>query len=341
MDESTSTAADAADEPPGAGLLAGMGPLARRRGQPRLGTTAAAAGAVLVFSGFMTIAFDASSGGDDGSGSNLPGTLLSLFVVVAGYGLLAKQRRGPLATAGLVAFAIALPFFIGFATLDESSFPPVSIDAVLALAAVGWGVAYVVGPSRGHPFLLGGSLLAVWWFLLEQVTGVFSAPFDLLGIGLLPFGSEDSPFGSDGFDTPDPTEIALVSALFAVAYLLVSRRLERGGYIGTATPFVVVGHLAAIIAVVSVADDLEEIGTGIAAVLVGAALLWRGAVSGRRATTWIGGLYVVVGGQTFVTGVTDSAATGGTLLIGIGAITVLLAHLAGTLTDEPDDTELG
>ena len=327
----------------GGSLRSQLGPLAERRGQPRLGTTAGAAGALLVFSGAMTIAFDASAGGDDGDGSSLPGTLISLLVVVAGYVVLAVRRHGAIATGGLVAFAVALPFFIGYATFEEGGFPPISIDAVLALSTVGWAAAYGLGPSRGHPFLLGSALLDLWWFLLEQVTGVFSAPFDFFGSLMFGFGEPEGPFGVDGLGvtSPDPTEIAVVSALFAAGYLVISRRLEVRGLIGMATPFVVVGHVAAILAVLTVADDLQEIGTGIVAMLVGAGLLWRGAVSGRRATTWLGAIYLTGGGQTLVSGITDAAVGAGVLLVGLGAVVVLAGHLVTEHFDEPEDTEPG
>jgi hypothetical protein len=324
-----------------------LGVRADRRGQPRLTTTVAAAGAFVAFSGAMTLAFD-NTGTDDGGVSSTPGTLISLAVVVAGYALLVVQKRGPLATAGLVAFAIALPFLVGYATLDETAFPPFSFDAVFGLSALGWGVAYLAGPSRGRPFLLGLALLGAWWFVLEQVTDLFTSPFTLIeGAFISAFEPDSGAFGgvgspeAFGLGGPDPTEVAIVCGVVAALYLVGSHLLERRGHLGVATPMVAVGHAAAIVAIFAVSDDLEEIGTGIVAVIVGVALAYRGATAERRATTWIGGIYVVGGVQAIISGLTDSATTGGVLLIGAGGVLAVLAAFAASALDEPDDADVG
>jgi hypothetical protein len=320
-----------------------LGVRGERRGQPRVATTAAAAGAFVVFSGAMTIAFDASGGGDDlGDTSTTPGTVISLVVLVAGYALLAFQKRGPLATGGLVAFAIAVPFFFGFATFSETRFPPWSIDAILGLSTLVWIVAYAVGPSRGRPFLLGAGLLGAWLFLLEQVTNIFSAPFTFLEpFFLSPIGGGSEAFTVDRFDGPDPTEIAVVCAFVAGIYFVGSHLLERRGQHGVATPMVAIGHVAAIVAIFTFTDDLEEIGTGLLAVGVGVLMLYRGATSARRATTWLGGAYLAGGLQSIVVGVTDSATGGGVLLIGCGAVVVILAAFFASASGEPSDDEPG
>jgi hypothetical protein len=294
----------------------------------------------VAFSGAMTIAFDAT-GTDDGGVSTTPGTLISLAVVVAGYLLVATQKTGPLATAGVVAFAVALPFFVGYATFDENNFQPFDLGTVLGLSAVGWGVAYAVGPSRGRPFLLGSALLGLWLFALDQVTDVLSSPFDLVG-GLVssPVIPSDE-FGGPGFGAPDPTEIAMVCAVFAAIYLLGSLLLDRRGLLGAATPMVAIGHVAAIVAVIAFVDDLEEIGTGLLAIGIGVFLLYRGAATERRGTTWLGGIYLVVGFQSLASGLVDSANAGGTLLIGCGAVLVVLAAFFANVADEPDDIEPG
>lgn len=310
------------------------------RGRPRVGTTAAAAGAFVAFSGAMTLAFDAS-GTDDGGVSTTPGTLISLAVVIAGYVLVATQREGPIATAGVVAFAIALPFFVGYATFEESSFQPLDVGTVLGLSTVGWAAAYAVGPSRGRPFLLGAALLGAWLFVLDQVTDVLSSPFELAGALVFSTFDPVDELGGPGLGTPDPTEIATVCAVVAAIYLVGSHLLDRRGLVGAATPMVAVGHAAAIVAVLSYIDDLQEIGTGLLAVGIGVFLLYRGAATERRGTTWLGGIYVAVGVQSVTTGLTDSATTGGVLLIGFGAALVVLAAFFVHTADEPDDAEPG
>src|SRR3954463_8006474 len=68
-----------------------LGPRVDRRPEPRLGTALAGAGVALVVLGALAVGGDhASSGG--GTGSRLPGILLSLAVVVAGYLLSFRAR---------------------------------------------------------------------------------------------------------------------------------------------------------------------------------------------------------------------------------------------------------
>jgi hypothetical protein len=305
----------------------------------------AAAGAVVAFGGAMTLAFD-NTGNDDGGLTKWPGVLISLAAVVAGYAVLWVQKRGPLATTGVVVFTVAVPFLVLYATLDENALPPFSIDAIFGLSSVAWVVAYVVGPSRGRPFVLGAALIGIWWFVLEQVTDVFSSPFTVVEMVFSQLDPTSGALGDVGpspfeFRGPDPTEIAVVCGVFALAYLGGSYVLDRRGFRGVTTPMVFVGNAAAIVAVLSVSDDLEEIGTGIVALLVGVALAYRGATSERRATTWIGGIYVVGGVQTIIGGITDSPTTGGILLLAAGAVLAVLAAFAAQALDEPDDEEAG
>src|SRR5262245_2023617 len=104
-----------------------LGPRVNRRPEPRLGTALASAGVALVVLRALTIGGDhASSGG--GTGSRLPGILLSLAVVVAGYVLSFRARSGALGAAAVAASALALPVLMGFLTFDNERVPPLQFD---------------------------------------------------------------------------------------------------------------------------------------------------------------------------------------------------------------------
>ena len=63
-------------------------PVARRRPEPRLWVTVAGAGCILAVSGLQLIAGDAQAPQDGCDGSHIPGILLSLLVVAAGFVLM-------------------------------------------------------------------------------------------------------------------------------------------------------------------------------------------------------------------------------------------------------------
>ena len=310
-------------------LFRRLGPRAHDRPAPRFGTTLAGAGCALVVVGALTISGDnLGSAGDDG-GSNIPGILLSAAVIAAGVLALRAFPKGPLATAGVVASALGIPPFLFFLTYSESDFPPFNIDAVLLVSAVAWTLLYFFGPGKGHAFYLGAALIAVWLFILEQFESVLSYPFLLPG---LIFGS------SDGLDAPDPTTIGFVSLLFGVGYLAAVRWLDSEDYEGVATAAVVAGVLAIFTGVFALAGDLEETGTGLMLVAVGVGLAVSGGLSGRRFTTWLGGVSVWFG-TGLVLGYyfdDDTTALGISLII-LGLVVIAIAHIAADRFNERDE----
>src|SRR5262245_63380214 len=88
-------------------LAVGRGPegrlraWARRRPEPRLWVTLAGAGCILAVGGLQLIAGDAQAPEDGSSGSNIPGIILSLLVVAAGFVLMHFFREQPASAAGV------------------------------------------------------------------------------------------------------------------------------------------------------------------------------------------------------------------------------------------------
>jgi hypothetical protein len=355
------------------GGLRRLGARAARRSEPRLWVVLAAVGCLLAVNGVLTISGDAQVEDSGEPGPTWPGILLCLLVVCAGYLLMHRFREAPAASAGVTAVVLALPPLMYFLTFDDDSLPgvPFSLDAVLALSALVWLVSYLVGPGRGRPLLLGAALLFAWLFVLQVVEDPFESDFDDPPIIGEEFGTDDpfadegfgtdDPFADEGFGTDDPfadegfgtqtsgsnepdwTTLGIVSLLFGAGYLFVARRLDRRRFAGTATPFVSIGLVALPVGILFLGEDLEQAGTGIAFVIAGVVMAWLGAISGRRGTTVIGALEVLVGvGLVIGDAMEESSPTtiGITLLV-VGAAIVAAAHLLHSATGEPGQTTPG
>jgi hypothetical protein len=289
----------------GAGFLARLGAWAGRRAEPRLWISLAGAGCALAVAGVVIISGDAQVGEDGLSdGSRLPGIVLCLAVAAVGYALLHWFAEAPAATAGVTAIALAVPPFFYFLTFDADGAPPWSAEAILALSAVVWLVSYVMGPARGRPLLLGAGLVAVVLLAFQFMEQPFSTGFEASFVDESPFTPEEpfpgeEPFAEDEFttqgDEPDPTTLGIISLVFGGAYLVAARLLDRRGFAGTATPFVVASLAAIPAGIAFLGDDLEAAGAGAAAIVAGLAVAWLGARSGRRASTVIGAGGVALG----------------------------------------------
>jgi hypothetical protein len=329
------------------GLLDSIGTRARRRGEPRATTSVAAAGCGVAIVGVLLISADTGIG-DGGDFNRWPGTLFAALVVIGGAFLARAFPKGPLATTGTVAIAVGLPVLIGFATF-EPSFPPFSPDAVLYLSTLGWLAAYVAGPTRGRPVLLGAALVGAWLSVLQLI----EQPFNLLGIGLFVFrfSASSDGFGDDmgddfggpfggGFHVPDVFVIGILSLGVALAYALMTRWLDGRRYSGAATPFALATIPALSVGLTGVSVELSAPITGVLYMVAGAALAHHGATLGRRATTWIGALAVANGAFFIVIDAVDSAASAGTLFLLIGLGTVAASTLVHARIGEPSDTQM-
>jgi hypothetical protein len=283
----------------GVGFLERLGAWAGRRAEPRLWISLAGAGCALAVAGVVIISGDAQVG-DEGfsDGSRVPGIILCLAVAAVGYVLLHLFAESPAATAGVTAIALAVPPLFYFLTFDGDGVPPWSAEGILALSALVWLVSYVIGPARGRPLLLGAGLFAVVLLAFQFAEEPFSSGFETTFVDESPFapgeplpGGEPFP-GDEQFagqsDEPDPTTLGIISLVFGAAYLVAARLLDRRGFAGTATPFVV-AYLAAIAAGIAfLGEDIEAAGAGAASIVAGLVVAWLGARSGRRASTVIG-----------------------------------------------------
>jgi hypothetical protein len=335
------------------GFVDRLGPRTVRRSEPRFAIALAGAGCALAVLGALLISVDNLDGGPGDGLNRIPGVVLSGLLVAAGLVALANARSGPIATAGVVASALGVPALLVFLTLSESELPPYNTNAILLGSTLAWAVAWAVGPGRGRPFYLGAALIGAWLSLLELVESVFSAPFAVLeGFADGPVGFGDpfdgggfgDPFGPGSFSqpsVPDPTTVGALSLLLGVAYLVVGRQLDRSGRAGIGTPFAVAVIPCLVVGVIALADDLQQVGTGLLMVVLGAGVAAHAATVGRRLTTWVGGATVAAGLAILLGDMTDDATIGGMLYLAAGVGVVAVAHFAAQALSEPDETVPG
>ena len=338
---------------------------ARRRPEPRLWVTLAGAGCILAVSGLQLIAGDAQAPEDGGDGTNIPGILLSLLVVAAGFVLMHFFREQPASAAGVAAVVLGTPSLLFFLTFDENSFElPFSAEAVLGGSALLWLIAYMVGPGSGRPLLLGGALLFGWLFVIQVTEDPLANGFGTPAIFEDdPFVNEDASaddefsdefsddefsdeFGNDELTVggatfqsdggADPTTIGIISVLFGGGFLVGARLLDRRRLYGVATPLVAVGHVALPAGILFLSEDLNAAGTGLAFVLAGGLVIWSGALGARRATTIIGAIELIIGVVVVLSDVMEDASptSVGSALFVIGTALVLGSQLLHRQTRE-------
>jgi hypothetical protein len=348
----------------GGGFVGAIGARAERRAEPRMWVAIAAVGCALAVFGLLLISGDAQAGDADGDGSNVPGIVLCLLVVLAGYALMQLLRDAPAASAGVTAVILGLPALAVFLTIDVDDIPPFSIELFLGLPALVWGVSYLFGPGKGRPVLLGFALVFAWLFVLQVVEDPFASGDidDVAERGIFdegPVPNEfDEEFGDPNFDEelpsdggafsaetagPDATTIGWISVLFGAGYLALARVFDKRQLAGAATPFVVAGHAALVAGIILLSDDLKAAGVGIAFFLAGIVVARLGALGGRRVTTIIGAVEIGLGAAIVLGDAMEdaSAASFGTALFVVGAAIAVLAQVFHLSTGEPPQTTPG
>jgi hypothetical protein len=293
--------------------------------------------------------------GEEGfnDGTRVPGIILCLVVAAAGYVLLHWFAESPAATAGVTAIALAVPPFFYFLTFDADGAPPWSAEGILALSALVWLVSYVVGPARGRPLLLGAGLVAVVLLVFQLVEEPFSRGFEESFVDETPFAPDEPLPGEEPFpgdqgvtseaDQPDPTTLGIISLVFGAAYLVVARLLDRRGFAGTATPFVVASLVAMPGGIALLGEDIEPAGAGAASIVAGLVVAWFGARSGRRGSTVIGAAGVALGTVLIIAdAMQESSPTRiGIALLIVGAAVALGAQIMHVQTGESPQMKPG
>lgn len=317
-----------------------LGPRVLRRATPRLGPVLGGAGATLAFAGMLLLAFDTSDiDAADGETDKILGALLCAVGTGIGYALVTMFRAGGLATFGSAVATVLFPFVFFFLTYDVDKVPPFSVDVVLLLSIGGWSAAYLWGPARGRPVLLGAAAIGLWLFILEQVEGAFTTPFRLIP-AISPMGDV---LGGKGGTAPDPGTIGFVSLIFAAGYLAAAFLLDRRGYRGMAPALFVAGFITLYVGFAAVQDDLEPGGAGLLLASAGVAIVYVATKLDRRGAAWLGGAAVAIG-LTWVIGDafedTDDVLGPALTLMAVGTAVALGGDRWAAAVNEPSELAL-
>jgi hypothetical protein len=332
-----------AQPPSRPGLSARLGTRAVGRPEPRLGVSLAGAGIALAVVGVLVWGGDyltsgGNGGGDDGSSRRLLGVALALAVVVAGYALAIRARRGPLATAGVAASALGVPALLGFLTFDTARTgdgPPFSLDAIVLVSVLVWLVSYLVVPgTRGHAFYLGLAAITTWIYLLDKAEpSLFGDAF----VGFIVLLAPSDLFGNPGAGA-DWTTVSVLCLVFGLAYYAAAFVLDRVGRPGPGAALAVAGFLATTSGASAAAVNLPAVGVGVLLIVLGLILAYFGSCGRRRFTTWAWSTGAAVGITVIIAKLAgQNSAAAGVALILSGAVVVVAGHLLTGVLHEPDE----
>lgn len=343
-------------------LVERLGARAERRTTPRIGIALAGAGALIAVVGAIGIGGDNLTSGD-GDLQRIPGVLVSAVLIAGGMLVLHRVRSGPIATGSSVSVAVGIPALLVFLTVRDD-YPGFAFDVSILLATAAWAAAYLVGPARGRIVLLTLALVGAPIFVLEQVEDISSVPEEIgnafvssfFGAAQESFDDSTAFDGSTGFedapepflpdappepDFPDATTVGGILLAFGVVYAATGHVLNRRLLDGVGTPFAPLAVIATALGLVSLGDDLGELGTGILLVLLGTALTFMGATAARRFTTWSGGALAGIGVVVLVTeALGDTTGTTAFVVLFLaGWAVIFVAHLLVVAIGEPTEED--
>jgi hypothetical protein len=264
---------------------------------------------------------------DPDTSRNLLGAIVSAVLVVIGVGLAVTQRRGPLATAGVVAAGIGVPLAILFLTLDAQSSNGFNYDAVFWVSFIIWGVCYAIVPGmRGHTFCV--------FLMARQLIGyVISKATDDVSASVVTGSTPDLPSNST---------FAAIGLGFGLGYYAIAFLLDRNGRHGPATGLVYSAFFATALGIIALGPDIHLVGSGILTIVIGLAICWYGGRYGRRVTCFAAAAGATVGvGLVIYDAVGNDGIQAGYTFLIVGLVLVVIAALLGRVLSEPDDMVVG
>ena len=263
-------------------LLDQLGDNAKRRPEPRLPDATLAGAGTLVAVGLVVV-----GGGDSASPAGI--AILGVLVVAAFYAavLLGQRWLLPAATAAVSVGIVGLVIGVFDGPLGDGDWAlPLFVLAALAIAA------YLLPGLRGRTFLLGLGLTALL-FALGWIVGQ-SARDDF-----------DDVEGGFGLAEPDlvtsiSQDAAIVLLIIGAVYVVAAIWLDRHGYAGVATAFIVGAILGLASGSTGAVADSGQAAQALLLLLAGVVLAAAGHLGHRHATTWIGVAFVTLGAGAFV-----------------------------------------
>lgn len=305
------------------------------RERPRFELVLGAVAGVLAAFGVFALLSEA----DSDTGRATAALLCVVGVVTA---LVARTRtRGPLAVLCVAVVALLALGPVGFMLAADGGPGPLGSATLFFLVPTAvWATSYAIGPAQGRPVLLGLAAVGLLFLLLVQAVPGLGGPLDpsdsFSSEASFQGGEDDTsgvedtltaPFSAFFGFSPDTTPMGGIALLLGLVYVGLAVGLDRQGRPGAATPLVAAGDLALVLSLLFLASDLKAGGTGVYALVLGAALCRLGAESGRRATVWLGALGMLIGvGGLIDAGVDDESATvAGAMALVAGAIMATVA----------------
>lgn len=299
---------------------------------------AAGAGFFLVVA---AIALAAEIASDD---LTAPGIIASLVVVaIAVY--VGMRLPGPARSASVTALATVTPvlwFFTFFG--DGGSGGNGSVRAILLLCLAVYVALYLLGWTAGRAIFLGLALVFLAaWINFEVAGGDAVAPFQSevsteTGFDT-PFGDGGSSNGFDPIDNGSGDDTDVVSLLLGLGFLGAAAALDKQGRAGSATPFIAVGSVLAVVGATALGGQESTLLAGVLAAGAGAAVGLVGARGdGRRASVWFGVIVIVFGLLAVIGDLAGDSAIG---LAGLAALVaaglVALGIVLAPKLEEPVD----
>ena len=262
-----------------AGLLADLSLSRQTREPATISSSMQVAGGLSVGLGIILIALQVESGGYE---TNTFGGFIVFLLGLAGLWTLAYRVRNFIVGAS-AAVQLVLPVAVAALFLEKLSNGEIGLP--LLIISVLFGVFWVLPGFRARPAFLAS---AIFW--------------GITAVGILSVQSQlRQEFYLDEFNTDYLTRAAsdgaLIVMLLGVGLLSAGWNLDRKSWPNIATPFIAVGVYSAAVGGFGYIDngDFGDAGSLVLIVALSLGLLIVGSSANRRATTWIGTMFLTFG----------------------------------------------
>ena len=262
-----------------AGLLADLSLSRQTREPATISSSMQVAGGLSVGLGIILIAMQVESGGYE---TNTFGGFIVFLLGLAGLWTLAYRVRNFIVGAS-AAVQLVLPVAVAALFLEKLSNGEIGLP--LLIISVLFGVFWVLPGFRARPAFLAS---AIFWGI--TAVGILSVQSQLRQ------GFYLDEFKTD-YLTRAASDGALIVMLLGVGLLSAGWNLDRKSWPNIATPFIAVGVYSAAVGGFGYIDngDFGDAGSLVLIVALSLGLLIVGSSANRRATTWIGTMFLTFG----------------------------------------------
>ena len=262
-----------------AGLLADLSLSRQTREPATISSSMQVAGGLSVGLGIILIDMQVESGGYE---TNTFGGFIVFLLGLAGLWTLAYRVRNFIVGAS-AAVQLVLPVAVAALFLEKLSNGEIGLP--LLIISVLFGVFWVLPGFRARPAFLAS---AIFWGI--TAVGILSVQSQLRQ------GFYLDEFNTD-YLTRAASDGALIVMLLGVGLLSAGWNLDRKSWPNIATPFIAVGVYSAAVGGFGYIDngDFGDAGSLVLIVALSLGLLIVGSSANRRATTWIGTMFLTFG----------------------------------------------